>query len=172
MQKLGLKKSSLAASQFRVAQLPAGKRNSNRIENCQQIDDFLGDGAGNRRQKPGRRGHHAKNAQTHSSDRAFERNRTHAATDMNELVHLPEGRLEDHRVRRFAGDIAVQTEGETDGRGLHGGGVIDTVPDEDSFFSFGFLPHNRNFFFRTFSSTHLTDAHRSGKVLHFGGPIS
>ena len=81
---------------------------------------------------------------------------------------FPEGRLEDHRVRRFAGDIAVQPEGQADGGGLHGGGVVDSVPDKNGFCLFGFFPNNRDFLFWALSGMHLTDAHRPGQISDFG----
>jgi hypothetical protein len=70
-----------------IGQLPGRQRHPQGVQDGQNIDDFLGDRAGDRRQQPGGGQDHAPEAQGHPADGALEGDGPQPPADVQELVH-------------------------------------------------------------------------------------
>src|ERR1700730_9811708 len=69
---------------------------ANRVENSCQVNEFLGDGAFDWREPTERCGYHSDDAETHATQSAEQRDRTHPAADVHQLVYFAERCVEDH----------------------------------------------------------------------------
>ena len=138
------------------------------IQNGGQINDLLRDGALNGRKISKRGGNHSNHAEAHSTHRAQQRNRSHAPSNVQELIHFLEGRIQDDGVGGLRRDIAAHPERDSYRRCLHGRRVVDPIADKQGSRRRGFLPDDRHFFFRTLRRMDFANPHQIGKIADFG----
>ena len=119
------------------------------VQHRQNVDDFLRDRAAHRTEMAGGGEHHADDAQRHAADGALQRDGSHAAADVHELVHLLERVVHDHDAGRFGGHVAVLSDRHADRGGHHRRGVVDAVADVERLGGGGFLPDDGELLFGT-----------------------
>ena len=141
-----------------IPQSRGGESHADSIQDGHEINEFLSDGAIDRRQKAEGGSQHAHGAERHSADRALKSNGSHTTADVYQFVYFAQGRLEDDGICGFGGDVAVQAKGEADRGCLHGWRVVNAVTDKQGLCTIGFFPDNGDLLFRALSGIDLADS--------------
>ena len=155
-----------------VAEFSGWQGHPESIQDGDQVDEFLGDRASDRGQVPRGGREHTHEAERHAADGALKGDTTEALADVDEFVDLLERSFQNDRAGGFGGDVAVLAKGDADRSGLHGGGVVDAVADENSWGQCGFRANNSDLLFRAFAVEHFGDADLGGEVADFGFAVS
>src|ERR1041385_3998045 len=88
--RMALSSLTIRGSKIVALQIPAGQCDAQSIHHGGDVDDLLRDGAGDGRKVSHGGSQHADHAQRNPAESAFKGNAFHAATDMDQLVHLSE----------------------------------------------------------------------------------
>src|SRR5450631_1492015 len=122
----------LSTTPSKVSQVPSGESHSNSVRYCCQINDLLQDGPLQRRQVAQSGRDHTDDASRHSSHGTLQCDGAYPVTDMNQLINLAQRRGQNYGVGRLGGDVTVGSKGDTHRRSHERGGIINSVPDEES----------------------------------------
>lgn len=155
-----------------VAEFSGWQGHPESVQDGDQIDELLRDRPGEGRKVSGRGGEHAEEAEGHAADGALESDAAEALADVDEFVDLLKRGFEDDGTGGFGGDVAVLAEGDADRGGLHGGGVVNAVADEEGGGEGGFGADDGDLFFGAFAVEHFRDADLGGEVADFGFAVA
>lgn len=96
----------------------------------------------------------------------------HPPADVQQLVHPFQRTVQDHRPRRFRGDVAAVPEGDAHGGGRQGGGVVDAVAQEDGIGPLRLPLHQLQLLLGTLAGVDLFDPDFLGQVARLGFPVA
>jgi hypothetical protein len=137
------------------------------IKHCQHVNHFLSDRPDDWTEMSSCRKAHANHNECHTANGTLQRDRSHAAADVHELVDLLERVVHDDNARGFCCNVTVLANCHAHRSGEHRGRVIDSVADIQSFRLGSFVTNNREFLLGTlfcvdFADTDLLGQRRCG----------
>src|SRR4029079_10106012 len=115
---------------------------------------------------------HADEAGGHAADGALQGDGPHPPADVEEVVQAFQRAVHDDRAGGFGGDVAAGSEGDADGGGGHGGGVVDAVPEVERGGNRGFFFHEDELFLGALAGVNSLDADQVRQILNLARTVA